>query len=375
MPAKEVLIEFLKGEHTLGQMLNLFKYRCGKKQSVVNWDPIFITTYLTTRCNLSCDMCLTHSREFSNRYGQKPIKDMDFDLFKQILNRYKNAIKVYLIGNGEPLLNKDLFRMIEYASTVMKMNVDVSSNGIILREYIEEILNSPLKYFNVSVNGHNPEEFNRMTGMPPELFDVISNNTAELVKQKQAKGAKLKVSISIILDQGNYRDLNDMICFAENLGVDEVTFFHFLPSPAKGYTAEERCLFSDDSDVVEVFSAANSVRSRIRTTVMLPPLLEREMTSNKYCCLPFNSITVDGEGNVGGCSCQLLDNTGNGKFYDKDVWNNGYFQEMRKRFMDPEFPLLEPCTWCYSNSGYKLSNRRHNLLSRIARWIPQGLQK
>lgn len=340
MPAREVLIEFLKGEHTLGQMLHLFKYRCGKKESVVNWDPIFITTYLTTRCNLSCDMCLTHSRKFSNRYGQKPTKEMDFGLFKQILNRYKNAIKVYLIGNGEPLLNKDLFRMIEYASTVMKMNVDVSSNGIILREYIEEILNSPLKYFNVSVNGHNPEEFNRMTGMPPELFDVISNNTAELVKQKQAKGAKLKVSISIILDQGNYRDLNDMICFADNLGVNQVAFFQFLPFPAKGFTAEERCLFSDDSNVLETFAQVNSLRSRIRTTVMLPPLLEREMATNKYCCQPFYSLTVDGDGNVGGCATQLLDNTGNGKIYDKDVWNNGHFQEMRKRFLDPEFPLF-----------------------------------
>ena len=160
MAAKEILTDFLKGKHTFGQMVNLAKYSFGKKKIIVNWDPINISIFMTFKCNLNCNMCLTHSTKFSDSRGQKPTKDIDFELLKQVLARYKNALTVNLIGNGEPLLHKDLFMMIEYVSATMKMNVNSSSNGIMVGEYVEEIINSPLKHLNISMNGHNREEFN-----------------------------------------------------------------------------------------------------------------------------------------------------------------------------------------------------------------------
>lgn len=372
-----VLLNFLKGKHTPGQMLNLFKYFCGKKKEVVNWHPIYISAFLTYRCNLSCDMCLTHSTKFENPFGQKPTKDMAFELFKQVLSRYKNAQSVNLIGNGEPLFHKDLFKMIEYASTVMKMNVVSSSNGILVGKYIEEIINSPLKHLNIDIIGHNSKEFNRMTGMPPEIFDKVCANISELVRQKRARRSKLEIGGCFILDRANYRYLKDMIYLADSLGVDKIAFFHFLASPAKGFTAEERCLFSDDSEVLETFAQVKSLPQGIRKKVILPPLLDREMDSNKYCSTPFFNLSVDGDGNVGGCSCQLLDLSRNGKFDEEDdPWNGPHFRELRRRFIDPEFPLLEPCKWCYNNSSYMHDwVSISNLSSRIIQRVFRRLQK
>ena len=373
MEVREVLFDFLRGKHTLGQMLNLFKYFCGKKKSLVNWNPIYISVFPTFRCNLTCDMCLTHSQKFKNPFGQKPGKDIDFELFKQVLGRYKNALAVNLIGNGEALLNKDFFRMIEYASNV-KMYTISGSNGILVGEYIKEIINSPLKQFIISINGHNSTEFNRMTGMPGKWFDIICGNTVELVRQRNLKKSKLEILVSIILDKENYKYLKDMIYFTENLGVDRVLFFQFLASPAPGFTPEERCLFSDDSDVVEAFAQVNSLRSRTKVRIALPPLLARAM-NGKYCSVPFYNMSVDGDGNVGGCSCQLLDLSGNGKFYEEDAWNNAHFKEMRRRFIDPEFPLLEPCRWCYNNSGRSRLVANPNPLSYLMRQVFRRLQK
>ncbi len=350
MKVREVLFDFLKGKHRLGQMLNLFKYFCGKKKDVVNWNPIYISVFPMFKCNLSCDMCLTHSKKFKNPFGQKPSRDVDFEVFKRILNRYKNALAVNLIGNGEPLLNKDLFPMIEYASNVMKMYTFSGSNGILVGEYIEQITNSPLNGFTISINGHNATEFNRMTGMPGKWFEIICGNTIELVRQRNAKKSKLEILVSIILDQANYKDLKDMVYFVDNLGVDRVLFFQFLAFPAPGFTPEERCLFSDDSDVLEAFAQVNSLCSTTRLRIALPPLLERAM-NGKCCSVPFYNISVDGDGNVGACSCQILDLSGNGTVYEEDAWNNAHFKEMRRRFIDSQFPLLEPCRWCYNNQG------------------------
>jgi MoaA/NifB/PqqE/SkfB family radical SAM enzyme len=372
MAAREVIFELLRHKHTLGQMLNLAKYYYGKRKCVVNWDPIYISTFITYRCNLSCDMCLTHSTKFSNPYGQKPTKDMDFELFKQVLNRYKNALGVNIIGNGEPLLHKDFFKMVDYAANVMKMNVFSSSNGILVGNYVEEIINSPLKNLNISINGHNPAEFTRMTGMPPELFSHICDNTYELVKRK--KGTKPRITACFILDRENYSSLKDIIYFADSLGTDRIAFFHFLPVTTKGFTAEERCLFSDDTEVLETFAQTNSLPRRIKRKITFPPLLDRVMDKNRYCSVWFRNLSIDGDANVGGCSCQLLDLSISGKFYERDdPWNGSYFQEMRKRFIDPAYPLPEPCTWCYNNSSHfrdwtKISNPLFRMSNRLQKW-------
>jgi hypothetical protein len=60
---------------------------------------------------------------------------------------------------------------------------------------------------------------------------------------------------------------------------------------------------------------------------------------------------VDGEGNIGGCCCQVLDLIGNGKITEVDAFNNRHFKEFRRRFIDSDFPLLDPCTRCYNNTA------------------------
>jgi len=364
MEPRRVLFDFIKGKHTPSQMLNLSKYLLSNKKEVVNWDPIYISVFPTFECNLSCDMCLTHSTKISNPFGQKPCKDMDFKLFKQVINKYKKALAVNLIGNGEPLLNKDLFRMIDYASNVMKMYTFSGSNGIILRDYISNIIHSPLTHFVISLNGHNSKEFNRMTGMPSKYFDIICDNITELVKQRNAKGSKLEILVSIILDKYNYKYIEDMIIFVETLNVDGVLLFQFLPSSASGFTAEERCLYSDNLDVLKTFNKANSMRLSTKTRIVLPPLLEKTAT-NRCCHVPFYNISVDGDGNIGGCCCQLLDLSENGMFYEKDAWNNKYFMEMRRRFIEPYPPLLEPCGFCYNNICHERTVSKFNPLSYL----------
>jgi MoaA/NifB/PqqE/SkfB family radical SAM enzyme len=374
MEVGEVLRDFLTGKHTAGQMYNIVKYFLGRKNTIVNWEPIYISIFPTLRCNLSCDMCLTHSKKFENPFGQKPCQDMDFELFKKIVDRYKNALAVNLIGNGEPLLYKDLFRMIEYAARVRKMYTYSGSNGIVLGDYVEPIVDAPLKGFTVSLNGHNAAEYNRMTGMPGKNFDIIRDNTIKLVKRRNEKKSKVEMLGSIILDKENYRCLKDMVSFADSLGIDKVLFFQFLASPAPGFTPEERCLFDDDIDVVKTFAEIESMRKNVKVKISLPPLLAREM-NGKSCSVPFYNITFDGEGNVGGCSCQILNVTGNKGLEEANTWNNAYFQEFRLRFLDPTSALLEPCRWCYNNVGRSRLVSSPNPLSHLFRQLVHRKKK
>jgi len=312
-------------------------------------------------------MCLSHSTKFYNPYGQKKTNDISYEQFIKFLNRYKNALSVSLIGNGEPLLNKDFFKMIAYSSNKMNMKVCSSSNGILVKKFTNEIIESNLLHLNISINGHNSSEFHRLTGNSPELFEIICNNVKYLIQQKKQRNAKLKVAATFILDQLNFKYLKEMITLADNLGVDEIVFFQFLPVDIKGYTAKERCLYLDNMEVVPVFDQINTFPKKIRKKVTLPPLLERDMKNNKFCCTPFFNISINGKENIGGCCCQLLNFENNGSFSDKNAWNNEHFNDLRRRFLYSNSPLFEPCTWCYNNSRDNRNRNffRYNLISII----------
>lgn len=366
---REVALDWLKGRRSLGQARNLFQYATGRMKEEVDWQPVCLSVYPTRRCDARCDMCLTHSSKKDNPFGQKPGRDMDFELFAQVLDRYEDALAVNLIGNGEPLLNPDLFRMIEYASRVKNMHAFSGSNGVVVGEYAERIVRSSLKEFFISINGHHPEEFHRMTGRPADVFEVVRANTLDLVRRRNERRSEVRIVLNIILDRSNYRCLEEMIRFAEGLGVDKIQFVPFLASSSPGFTAEERCLYSDDPEVLGVLARAESLRWDVE--VALPVLLERA-AAGKYCLAPFYNLSVDGEGNVGCCSCQLLDFSRNGKLQEGDAWNNAHFREMRRRFLDPGAPLLEPCGWCFNNTRQARRASKPDPLGSLERLVRRG---
>lgn len=352
--ALSIILNCLKGKYSSAQIINLIKYLFGKRKKIVSWKPIYISIACSYRCNLQCDMCLTHSKKHDNLYGQKPCRDMDFETYKQVLNKYNKALVVNLIGCGEPLLNKDFFQMVEYASKAMRMYVVAGTNGTLVGKYKQKIVISSLDKLMISINSHNTEDFIRLTGMSADNFGLIKNNTMELVKLRDAAAnRKLKIWLSFILDNKNYLYLTEMINLAHRLGVDAALFLPFIPSPKDGFRAEERCLFSDDPNVLKKFNQVKAAQAGSKIKIILPRLLDREMLKQphkfRYCKVPFYVLTVDGEGNIGGCSCQLLDNSRNGKFYENDAWNNAYFQQLRSKFIDSNPALLEPCAWCYYN--------------------------
>jgi MoaA/NifB/PqqE/SkfB family radical SAM enzyme len=333
---------------TVGQILNNLKYRYSSRKPVLNYDPVVLSVHATSNCTLSCDMCQTHSRKIPQEYyHHEGSRDIDFETFKQFVDRFKNATTVSLIGTGEPLLNKDFFKMARYAVFEKKMIVHTVSNGTIIGSKIDDILDCGLKSIEISVNGHNSGEFHRMTGQSERSFHVICNNINELVIKRDERESGLKISLSFILDRINYKDIIGMIGFAEKFNIDEATLHNFLPSPVPGFTAEERCLYADDEDVVDTISRLRQEDHKMKIT--LPVLIDKNR-NRKYCSTYFRLLRIDGEGNVGGCAGQLLNLSGNGKFYDDDVWNNSHFQERRKMFLDADIPELTPCRDCCHNN-------------------------
>jgi MoaA/NifB/PqqE/SkfB family radical SAM enzyme len=322
--------------------------RVARKTEVATSQPTHLSIFVTSRCNFRCDMCPTLSRkipkDYAHRHHEAP--DMCLDLLRLVLDRYPNAIRVMLIGVGEPLLNPHLFDLVAEC-VKRRMVVDTVSNGFALDAHIPEILRSGLDRLVVSVNGHTAQEFHRLTGMPAASHSKILRNVETLVRARGHEKVQPRIEVSFILDTVNYGHMLEMIGIGEQLGVDGVAFYNYLPSPYPGFTPEERCLYADGAAVREEF--ARVISRRFRCAVTWPLMLGRPEQGRGVCRWPFSLLQVDGDGNVGGCPVMLLNMHENGKVNAGDAWNNEYFRDLRRRHLGGK--VLWPCEYCGERVG------------------------
>ena len=337
----------ISGKNSFVQVHNYIKYRVFKKnKDIVNYRPIRLGIFTRYECNLNCHMCLTHSPLVpDNPYKYKGAREMDFEMFKDIIKRFRTALGCCFIGNGEPLLCRDLFKMIAHAHN-NKMYTQVFTNGFELNKFIDRVINSPLSSINVSINSSQAQDYKRITDLDVNIFKRIIENTKDLINARNRHNSKLGISATIIIDKFNYRNIPQMISFGQNLGLDYLGFLNILPSLAPGYSARECCLFADGKEVSDFFKQLKIPNAKMR--IDLPILLDGN-TDNRICRDSFQSMSIDGNGDVNGCERQLLNSQGNGKYYDRDVFNNAHFRKLRRTFLGVYEPLPEPCRFCPQN--------------------------
>ena len=71
-------------------------------------DPVCLYLETTNRCNLLCTTC---PRTYADL---EPEADMSWELFTRIVDQVPNIARVVLHGVGEPMLVKELPRMVRY---------------------------------------------------------------------------------------------------------------------------------------------------------------------------------------------------------------------------------------------------------------------
>jgi len=341
------IFQLFHRETTLSQVLNQIIFKFSKETILVRYKPLRLGIFVTGRCNLACSMCLTHSPLIPNNlFKYQGSQDMSLATFQDILKKFPSALHVSIIGNGEPLLNLEIFPIIRYAKK-KKKNVTIFSNGLILDKYIDQLLEHNFDSINVSINAINSDEYQRFTGHGPSVFSKCLENLKKLCQEKKRQQNPLEIFCSIMVDKQNYKTMPEMIQFAESIGVDHVHLSHFMPSPTNPQEALERCLYI--SDIEALYLIEELSRDRYLVAVTFPRLLDGNR-NNRLCRDCLYSISIDGEGNVGGCERQLLNTLNHGKYSDPNVFNNSHFQTLRKKFLNVQGDLDIPCQTCYNNT-------------------------
>ena len=141
-------------------------------------------------CNLKCPLCPTGLGDSGKNKGF-----LSFQHFKKIFDQLKESLLIVNLFNwGEPLLNKELIKIINYIKSEKKSVKVITSTNLNVEdnELLENLINSGIDKIIVSCDGASQETYGkyRVDGD----FDLVVQNMRFLVEKNQKLGNQTDIT-------------------------------------------------------------------------------------------------------------------------------------------------------------------------------------
>ncbi len=187
----------------------------------------YLRISLTDACNLRCMYCMPNEKVLVTPSA----KLMQVDEIENIANIFVElGIKKIRLTGGEPLLRKDAKQIIEKLS-YLPTELTISTNAILVDQYIETFISSGIHSVNVSLDTLNADEFYSITKRGD--FEKIMNNIHLLLSHN------FNVKVNIVLMKGiNEHAIFDFINWTKNFPLD-VRFIEFMPFSGNAWLPEK----------------------------------------------------------------------------------------------------------------------------------------
>ncbi len=184
------------------------------KQSIVSGGPLTLAIESTTKCNLSCPMCLRATTYF-------PPVDMELQLFKKIIDEGKNYLEfVDSYGVGEPLLNPELTEMIAYCRNV-GIPSGISTNATILSEDMSrKLIEAGLDYIIFAFDGATRETYEKYRRGAD--FEKVRNNIMTFLRVKRETKSKIFCVLQMVRLKDNQNEIPILIRMWSVDGMDGI---------------------------------------------------------------------------------------------------------------------------------------------------------
>lgn len=260
----------------------------------------------TNRCNLHCRTCVQY------RGMAESARDITLEEARQIGDQFPSLERVVLHGIGEPLLNDDLFGMIEHFKG-RGAYVLFNSNAVLLdRRKADRLIESGLDELRVSLDAASAATYARIRSAG--CFPLVVRNIEGLIQCKAGhrRGAP-KVSIWMVATRENIHELPAMIRLAARIGIEEVylqRLVYCLDAPGQGAAVREQAVVDPPPSIQRILDESRRLSRRhgigLKASGLSTP--ERSLRSGvrsqapwRRCRRPWESTYITAAGNVLPC--------------------------------------------------------------------------
>ena len=183
--------------------------------AVAERPPVCLYLEVTNRCNLLCETCPRTFEELESP------ADMSWELFTRIVDQVPDIARAVLHGVGEPMLVKNLPRMIRYLKA-RGVYVLFNTNGTLLRPAkFQELIETGLDELRVSLDAADAKTYKLVRGK--DFFGRIVRDVRKFTQyQLETDAVTPRVSLWLTGMKETVSELPEFVRLADSMGVREV---------------------------------------------------------------------------------------------------------------------------------------------------------
>lgn len=332
--------------------------------------PAAVYFIVNSGCNLKCCMCDIGMKETGTQFwdNMNSRADMSPELFETVIDEIARFRPLIAITSTEPLLYSPLPKLIRYASS-RKLDVEITTNGFLLAERAEELIDSGVAVLFVSIDA--PEQIHdSIRGVPGSFKKAAQGMDCVLKLRKKIRLKKIGVNCCISsLNQGVLVELLD---FLRRYPIDSVNIMHMnyiTPGMAechnRGYSniakATATCIAGVEPASVNIdllWEQLCEVKARrwpfavnLFPELGMKKLLRayynapETVVAKKRCSIPWQMAQIKSNGDMivmTRCFSRVMGNVGSESFMK--VWNGAQMCAFRKALS--KTGIFPACTRC-----------------------------
>lgn len=196
--------------------------------------PLSLFIEPTNLCNFRCQFCPTGDFDLLKQVG-RPKGSMEYELYIKIIDDLRvmceeNETKLkglQLYKDGEPLLNKNLEKMVKYAKEQnVSESVETTTNGAaITKKRAVELIECGIDVIRVSIEHTTDAGYKKITQTFGN-YNKIKSNVEFLFYEKERRNSNLKIHTKIV-DSGLSKEekdkfIADFSSISDSLNIDKL---------------------------------------------------------------------------------------------------------------------------------------------------------
>ena len=316
--------------------------------------PTELYLEVTNRCNLLCETCVRTFREV------EPPADLAYAQVVEICDQLSRIERVVLHGVGEPLLVKELPRMVAYLNR-RGAHVLFNTNATgLTRAWAERLIDAGLDECRISLDAATPATFRRIRGTD-DFERVVENASGFAALLRERGGDRPRLSVWVTAMRENVHELPAVVRICAEAGIPEL-YLQRLVHAGFGLARREQSLWQElgeserraleECERVAAELGVALHASGARTGAALGAEASAGSRPWSACYRPWRVAYITANGNALPCcmvpwlvpdvSGLVLGNVLAEGF--AAVWNGARYQDFRRRHRSDDPPA--PCRPC-----------------------------
>ncbi|MCF7916153.1 MAG: radical SAM protein [Candidatus Omnitrophica bacterium] len=297
--------------------------------------PFNIFIEPTELCDYRCIKC----QRFYDVYTDDGLifgsKNMSFFYYRKVIDDIGDTLlTLRLWYSGEPLLNKDIFRMIEYAKKKDIVVVVSTVLSSLNASEAERLVKSGLDYLLISFDGASERTYNLYHGKK-HFNKVVDNIRNIVVAKKKFHFSTPLVELQFIVMKENESQMNKIKNLSQELGVNKLTYQKLEKSKIN---------FNKFKD----FDSERDILPKNKDYC----LNQKEIDCIRSCRVPWEETLIRYSGLVLPCCIDLAQKYKMGRLFQRgeyigfrNIWNSNNYQDFRNQIVN-RIDKIDICSNC-----------------------------